>query len=189
MTWRLLFPEGIRSPRTETTTKWIASSLSSDGRWPAQTQKNGTKTRMFLTLVGTHRGRSRRVIRHRANCVPATLHLSLRRRALWQCDDGDVENLVVSAFGSSPGDAAVKSGSAVRAQDGASCGVSVPAGANRNGALAEPTPGVACKALQSTEAGPSGGGICAEAAAQFPQCAGKRDGWPPQRPACWAAAL
>lgn len=106
----------------------------------------------------------------------------------WQCGDGDAENLVVSAFGSSPGDAAVKSGSAVRAQDGPFCVVPVQAGAKCNEALAEQTPRVACKALPCKEVGPNGGGICAVAVAQFPQYAEKRDGRLPQQPICWAGA-
>lgn len=74
------------------------------------------------------------------------------------------------------------------AQDGASCEASVLAGARRNGALAEPTPGVACKALSCIGAGPSGGGACAEAAAQFPLYAAKPDGRPLQQPVCWVGA-
>lgn len=111
-TWRLLLEE-IRSPRNRTTTTPIAS-FAFQRRSPVRRKlKDGTKTRTF-EHVSTHIV-SRRIIRHRPNCVPVTLRSLLRRRARWQCGDGDAENLVVSAFGSSPGDAAVKSGSAVRA--------------------------------------------------------------------------
>lgn len=111
-TWRLLL-EGIRSPRNRTTTTLIASFVFHRRSSARRKLKDGTKTRTFEHM-STHIA-SRRIIRHRPNCVPVTLRSLLRRRARWQCGDGDAENLVVSAFGSSPGDAAVKSGSAVRA--------------------------------------------------------------------------
>lgn len=95
--------------------------------------------RKVIQKLSAQQATPRWVVMHRPNCIPASLSsslLPLRWAPLWQCGDGDGENLVASVFGSSPGDADVKSGSAERARDGASCGASAPAGVRHSGALA-----------------------------------------------------
>lgn len=74
-----------------------------------------------LVRACTHAHQAAQHIRHRPNCVPPGVRSSRRRhrrrrcrRAPWQCGGGG-ENLVVSAFGLSPGGADVKSGSVERA--------------------------------------------------------------------------
>lgn len=173
------FSPGFVTPnrRFVTSTQWKKTTSTT-----TTTKQENSDSRLVRACTRAHRAAQH--IRHRPNCVPPGVRSSRRRRrrhrcrrAPWQCGGGG-ENLVVSAFGLSPGGADVKSGSVERARDGASCGTAAPAGvARHSGALAGPTPwGASRTAPWRKGAGPGGGGACAGRTPP-PQCAAWRGPW------------
>lgn len=106
------FSPGFVNPnrRFVTSTQWKKTTSTT-----TTTKQENSDSRLVRACTRAHRAAQH--IRHRPNCVPPGVRSSRRRRrrrrcrrAPWQCGGGG-ENLVVSAFGLSPGGADVKSGS------------------------------------------------------------------------------